>query len=224
MERETLGKITLFVGLLGAILLVSCLPGKVSGPEPCNEGDTLLQDDFSGEKDCGWALYNGGGVTSEISEGKLGISNSIAGKISWVNANRNFDDVIITTQARQVQGPNDNAYGVICRYQNEENFYIFLISGDGFYAIGKYQSGSPQIQYLSGEGQYVYSDVINQGAATNELKASCVGNELSLSVNGIALESVSDPTFVTGDIGMGASTFQPGTAVIEFDSIRVIAP
>ena len=219
-----LGKITLLFGFLSAFILVSCLPDQVSGPEPCNEDGTLLQDDFAGERDCGWALYNGRGVTSEIEEGILRISNSLAGEISWVNAERNFEDVIITTLARQVQGPNDNAYGIICRYQSPNNFYVFLISGDGYYAIGKYQGGSPQIQYLTGEGQYVYSDVINQGAATNEVKATCVGNELSLSVNGIALESVTDPTFVTGDIGLGASTFQPGTAVIEFDSIRIIAP
>ena len=219
-----LAKIALFFGFLSAFVLASCLADQVGGPEPCNEDGTLLQDDFSGEKDCGWTLYNGRGVTSEIDEGILRISNSLSGEISWVNADRSFEDVIITTQARQVQGPNDNAYGIICRYQSSNNFYVFLISGDGFYAIGKYQSGSPQIQYLTGEGQYVYTDVINQGAATNEVKASCVGNELSLSVNGIVLESVTDPTFVNGDIGLGASTFLPGTAVIEFDSIRVIAP
>lgn len=224
LVSEKLGKIALLLGIVAASLMVSCLPDQVSGPEPCNEDSTLLQDDFSGEKNCGWILYNGRGVTSVIQEGKLQISNSLSGEISWSVADRSFDDVIITTQARQVEGPNDNAYGIICRYQSPDNFYVFLISGDGYYAIGKYQSGSPQIQYLTGEGQYVYSDAINQGTATNEIKASCVGNELSLSVNGIALESITDPTFVNGDIGLGASTFQPGTTVIEFDSIRAIAP
>lgn len=207
-----------------SIFLSACVSGGVSGPDPCNEEGTLLLDDFEGEKDCGWILYNDRGVTSEISDGVLKISNSLSGEISWANADRHFDDVIITTQARQVDGPDDNAYGVICRYQNPENFYVFLISGDGYYAIGKYQSGNSQIQYLSGEGQYVYSDAINQGAAANEIRASCVGNEMSLYVNGIPLESITDPTFVIGDIGLGASTFEPGTAVIEFDDIRVIAP
>jgi hypothetical protein len=43
-------------------------------------------------------------------------------------------------------------------------------------------------------------------------------------VNGVTLETVTDPTFVIGDIGLGANTFQPGTAVIDFDNVRVIAP
>ncbi len=205
-------------------LAAGCLPENLQGPDPCNESGTLLNDDFDNSKDCGWLLFNGRGITEEIAEDSLRISNSLAGEFAWANADRNFDDLIINVQARQISGPDDNAYGVICRYQNEENFYVFLISGDGHYAIGKYQSGSPQVQYLTGEGQYVFSEAINQGAAQNDIRASCIGNELSLAVNGIPLETATDPTFVTGDIGLGASSFQPGSVVIEFDSIRVIAP
>ncbi|MCB8946343.1 MAG: hypothetical protein H6658_21575, partial [Ardenticatenaceae bacterium] len=107
-----------------------------------------------------------------------------------------------------------------------ENFYVFLISGDGYYAIGKYQSGSDTILYLTGDGEYhyIFSDAINQGIATNQLRVGCVGNELSLAVNGLPLVTVTDPTFVTGDMGLGVSAFELGTAVIEFDNIQVIAP
>lgn len=223
MERIRHKLLFLFT-LLAAVGIVSCLPGGVSGPDPCNEDGTLLNDEFDGSKDCGWALYNGNGVTSKIEEGVLRISNSLSGEVTWALANRNFDDVIINVQARQVGGPDDNAYGVICRYQSPDNFYVFLISGDGHYAVGKYKTGSSQIEYLTGEGQYVFSDAINQGEATNEIRASCIGNELSLSVNGIPMETVTDPTFVTGDVGLGASPFQPGTTVIEFEGIRVVAP
>ena len=208
--------------LLGTAALSACLADR--GTDPCNEEGTLLNDDFEGEKECGWALYEGRGVTSRLEDGVLRISNSLSGEIAWANAGRDIDDAIITVETFQADGSDDNAYGVICRYQNPENFYVFLISGDGHYAMGKYQSGSPQVQYLSGEGQYTFSDAINQGASKNEIRASCVGNELSLTVNGIPLETVNDPTFVIGDIGLGASTFQPGTTVIEFDNLRVFAP
>ncbi|MGD8586602.1 MAG: hypothetical protein PVH65_11695 [Chloroflexota bacterium] len=212
----------LLLGLLGTFGLSACLADR--GPDPCNEEGTLLNDDFEGERNCGWILYEGRGVTSRIEEGVLRLSNSLSGEIAWANAGREFDDVIIDVETYQAGGPDDNAYGVICRYQNEENFYVFLISGDGHYAIGKYQSGTPQVQYLSGGGQYTFSDVINQGQSRNQMRVNCVGNELSLSVNGVPLETVTDPTFVIGDVGLGASTFQPGTTVIEFDNLRVIAP
>ena len=215
-------KTYLLLLLFCTLALSACLAN--GGPDPCNEEGTLLNDDFEGEKECGWVLYEGRGVTTQIEEGVLRLSNSLSGEIAWANAGREFDDVIIDVETIQAGGPDDNAYGVICRYQNPENFYVLLISGDGHYAIGKYQTGSPQVQYLSGEGQYAFSEAINQGESSNQLRVSCVGNELSLMVNGVPLETVTDPTFVIGDIGLGASSFQPGTAVIEFDNLRVIAP
>jgi hypothetical protein len=216
----------LLTALVGIVMLLASCTLVDGGPDACNEGGALFQDDFSGTQECGWTLYNQGGAVAEIDEeaGVLQISTSQPGQIWWTNPGRDFEDVIITVQARQAGGPNDNAYGVICRYQNEQNFYVFLISGDGYYAIGKYQSGNDQITYLTENGQYQYSDVINQGVATNRIRAGCVGNELSLTVNGLPLFTTTDPTFVSGDVGLGVSTLEPGTAVVQFDAITVLAP
>lgn len=210
--------------MLALLSLAAC--SIVSGPstDDCNENGALLRDDFSGEQTCGWREYNQGGAVVEIAEGTLNISTSQTGQIWWTNVGRNFNDVIVTVQARQTNGPNNNAYGVLCRYQDENNFYIFLISGDGYYAIGKYESGSEQITYLTPNQEYVFSDLINQGVATNLLRVSCVGNELSLSVNGLPLVSVTDNSFTGGDVGLGVSTLEPGTAVVQFDDLLVLAP
>lgn len=215
--------ISLFAMMIGMTLLAACSLGG-NKAEPCTSEGVLFQDAFEDPNDCGWALYNRGGTVAGIEDGVFRISTSQPGQIWWSNPDRNFDDVIITVQANQTGGPDDNAYGVICRYQSPENFYLFLISGDGYYAIGKYQSGSNQVVYLSGDGEYTFSDAINQGVGTNQIRVACVGNELSLAVNGLPLEKVTDPTFVTGDIGVGVSTFELGTSVIEFDNMRVIAP
>jgi hypothetical protein len=212
-----------FLLLLG-LLFTSCVPDSLRGPDPCDQGGALLLDEFDGDQDCGWVEYERTGARVTITDDVLRLTTSQAGQIWWTNAGRNLDNVIITAVARQTGGPDDNAYGVICRYQNQDNFYVFLISGDGYYAIGKYQSGNSQIEYLSGDGQYVPSEFVRLGEAENEIQASCVANQLSLTVNGQLLETVTDPTFVTGDIGLAASTFQPGTTTIEFDRILVVGP
>lgn len=215
--------ILLCFAAMGMVLLAACSIGG-GGVDECTESGALFQDDFSGEKECGWTLYNRGGAVVEIVEGVMRMSTSQPGQIWWTNPGQSFDDVIISTDVRQVSGPNDNAYGAICRYQNEENFYVFLISGDGYYTIGKYTGDSPSITYLTENGEYQYSDVINQGNATNQIRASCIGQELSLAVNGITVATVMDPTFVIGDVGLAVSTLEPGTAVVEFTDFRVAAP
>jgi hypothetical protein len=216
--------ITLFLLLLAGTFTLAACTIATSTADPCNQNGSLLQDDFSGEQQCGWREYNQGGAVVEIAEGSLNISTSQTGQIWWSNVGRDFADVIVTVQARQTSGPNNNAYGVICRYQDENNFYIFLISGDGFYAIGKYESGKDQISYLTENQEYIFSDLINQGVATNLIRVSCVGTELSLSVNGLPLVTVTDSTLAGGDIGLGVSTLEPGTAVVQFDDLLVLAP
>lgn len=216
-------KLWLVAGALILTALAACA-APADEPDACDGPGILFADDFSGDLDCGWATYARAGGAASIDNAAMQLSASQAGQIWWTNPGRDFDDVVIAAEARQVAGPNNNAYGLICRYQNEENFYVFLISGDGYYAIGKYQSGSEAITYLTGDGQFQPSDAINVGVASNELRVSCAGGELSLEVNGIPLATVTDPTFVTGDFGLAASTLEAGTTIIEFDNVQVTAP
>lgn len=217
-------RLAFLVFMIAAILLTACSATNIQEPDLCDDGGMLLSDDFDGSRDCGWQLYSGRGVSEIIENDVLRIESSQPGLIGWALAGREFEDVVINTRINQIGGPDDNAYGIICRYQSPDNYYIFLISGDGHYSIGKFQSGIDDVQYLSGDGNYVPSEVINQGQAENEIQASCIGNQLSLSVNGVLVETVEDPTFVRGDVGLGAGTFQPGTAIIEFEKISVFAP
>lgn len=216
------------IGLIMAAVLLMALAACAGGqrePDTCDAlPNVLFFDDFNGEQDCGWATYNRNGSVAAIENASMRLTVSQPGQLWWTNPNRVFDDVVISAEARQVSGPNDNAYGLICRYQNEQNFYVFLISGDGYYAIGKYQSGSETVQYLTPDGQFQESAAINTGVATNELLVTCIGNELTLQVNGVPLVTVTDTTFQEGDIGVAASTLQAQTSVVEFDNVQVTLP
>jgi hypothetical protein len=213
-----------FVLITALLALTACGVAPENEPDTCDGPDFLFADDFSGEFDCGWALYDRGGGTAAIDNAAMQLTVGQPGQLWWTNPGRSFDDVVITTEARQVDGPNDNAYGVICRYQDEENFYAFMVSGDGYFAIGKYQSGNETVTYLTPDAQFQPSDAINVGVASNELRVSCIGNQLSMEVNGIPLISVTDPTFVNGDVGLAAATLQQGTTIVEFDNVRVTTP
>jgi hypothetical protein len=222
---------SIMVILFASLFLSACdsipevdIPFTDSGPDPCNAGGTLFADDFNGEQECGWVEYNRGGAVVALEDGSLNISTSSPGEIWWTNPERNFDDVIINVEASQTGGVEDNAYGVICRYQNEQNYYLFLISGDGYYAIGKYSGTDVPVTYLTPDGQYQFSELINQGIASNDIQASCIGNQLSLAVNGQPLLTVTDNDFSSGDIGLAASTMQQGSVEISFDNLRVFAP
>jgi len=216
-------------GLLFTLFFIfsacSVLPLSEEEQPQCFDETTLFRDSFEAEVSCGWALFEGS-ESAEIVDGVLRVTAGTNGLIAWSNPGESFTDVELTVQTRQLTGPNNNAYGVICRYLDDENFYIFLISGDGFYAIGKYQSGISQIQYLTGTApdHYVPSEAISQGATLNQLRVRCVGNRLSMYANGTLLTEVEDSTFTSGDVGVAAGVFEAGRLVVEFDNVQVTNP
>jgi len=118
-------------------------------------------------------------------------------------------------------GPDDNDFGVICRYQDVDNFYFFIISSDGYYGIGKTVDG---VQELIGTDQMNPDDAINQGDANNHIKADCVGSHLVLHANGAKLADVEDTSLSSGDVGLIAGTFDEAGADIHFDNFVVRKP
>ena len=190
----------------------------------CSDDSALFRDDFEQVR-CGWALFNGA-ESADIRDGVLQIDVSTVGLLAWSYAPPEFTDIQFSAQTRQVAGDNDNSYGLICRYKDPKNFYVFLISGDGYYAIGKYTEEKEQIQYLTGSSPdyYLFSESINQGIATNKLRIQCIGQKLSLYVNGFLLAEVNDSTLTQGKIGVAATTYQPGNSIIQFDNALVETP
>ena len=214
------------LALVGVAWLSGCRWLPLNPTDACRTDDQLFADTFDHEQNanlCGWAVYRTAGVAVEVENSALTISISDAGQMAWTNPGRSFTDVEVTAQTRQLSGPNDNAYGLICRYRDEQNFYVFLISGDGFYAIGKYTSASPQVEYLTG-AEYLPSNFINQGDAANRIGARCVGDALSLPINGELVATVRDSSHAAGDIGLAASPFGVGRLVVAFDSVQASQP
>ncbi|MFT5196209.1 MAG: hypothetical protein ACI9EW_003484 [Cellvibrionaceae bacterium] len=214
--------------LAGLFLLVlsGCSTTAGGRATRCTPEGVLLADGFDDGQNCGWYLYEDDSLTgsASISGGKLELISREPGQFWWSNPGIDTADVTLTVTTRKLNGPDDNAFGLLCRYQDPNNFYLFLVSADGYYAIGKVQSGVDEIIYLTGEGEYQFSELIQQGVQENTLRATCEGSQLSLTVNGILLDTATDDTFRSGDIGVGLTAFEEGTAVVEFDDLRAIAP
>jgi hypothetical protein len=136
-----------------------------------------------------------------------------------------FTDVSMAVMTRQVSGSLNNNFGLLCRYQDSTHFYAFLVSSDGYYAIVKVLGGSAY-QILSGDGSHLLpSEAIQVGEGTeNELRAVCLGDQLSLTVNGQQLAAVSDSDLDHGDVGFIVSSYEEGATEVRFDNLVVLDP
>ena len=62
--------------------------------------------------------------------------------------NNTFSDFVMELDATQVEGVDDNGYGMVIRYNDsKDQYYVFAISGDGYYifALDGLSMGTPEI-------------------------------------------------------------------------------
>jgi hypothetical protein len=92
---------------------------------------------------------------------------------------RKFNDMDLRVTTRMIAGPTDNQYGVIFRLHDLDNYYAFLISGDGYYSLVKKQDGV--LVVISAWG---LSNAIRQETTENEIRIVARGNQFTFFVNG----------------------------------------
>ncbi len=201
------------------LFLTSCLPGA---PTPAitsgNPGDVLYHDEFA-DNTSGWdRIANDGGIM-DYDSGGYRILVRQPGLNFWSTPEKNFGDMRVEADVTKLNGPDENRAGLMCRYRNGD-YYFFIISNDGFYAIGKFIGAQT---LLLGQEQMQASDLILP-SSMNHLRADCIGNTLTFYINFNQVASVQDSDFSTGDAGVLAGAFtQPGVDVL-FQNFVVIQP
>ena len=139
----------------------------------------------------------------------------------WSVPGLNFQDTLVQVRATKLGGPDDNLFGVICRYQDDDNFYALMVGSDGYYGIYKRVDGE---QTLINQVHLDFSAAVEQGEASNTIQAICQGDQLALIVNNVSLIQVSDGTFSNGDVGIVVGNFsEPGVDIL-FDDFIVVSP
>jgi hypothetical protein len=182
---------------------------------------TLFEDDFS-DPTSGWPSSSDADKYADYSgDGRYLIQVIAAQHDVWVHPGEDFADVRIEVDATKSFGPDNNDFGIICRFQDSDNFYYLIVSSDGYQVIGKYQDGDSQ--YLSAEKMQP-TTAMDAGNATNHIRADCNGSTLTLYANGRQLASVTDSSFSSGDIGLIVGTFDEPDVGILFDDLIVYEP
>ena len=183
-------------------------------------GEVLFKDDFS-DPTSGWNRVSAENGETDYADGVYRIHVNEIDTDIWSKPGLNLTDVIIEVDAFKVGGARDNRFGVICRHVDTSNFYTFIISSDGYFGIGKVKD---DIYELIDADALLPNESIQQGSALNHIRAECVGDLLTLHVNGQKIAQVLDTDYKSGDVGLIAGTYNdPGTD-IRFDSFLVYRP
>lgn len=180
---------------------------------PAPREDLALEEDFSGQN---WDISADDDHRKGYEDEQYFIKVESADYSFWSVAGKSFTDTVVEVETFQVDGPDNNNYGMILRYQDDDNFYSFEISGDGYYTFGKSVDG----QYYS-IIPWRESTTINLGQAANVLRIEAMGRDFTLYINDELVDAAIDSEFSEGDIGLLAGTYEETGTHISFDNLKV---
>ncbi len=167
----------------------------------------------------GWDLFGVAGDQARFSlvDGKLE---------AYVAADRGYimtrngvthSDVIINATVRQTQGLSGSAYGVVCRADERDNGYYFLISGSGEFTIAVGTDARDDLFQLV---PWQYHSVIKKGFQANDIRAVCVQDYLAMFINDVFVAESYDYEFTEGELGLAiGAVHQPAAA--DFDNVLI---
>ena len=181
-----------------------------------SKGTKIYSETFA-DSTTGWDEWDSAGKSrAGYESGKYFLEILAINRMTWGNGYQNFDDFVIEVDSSKVAGPDDNAFGIVLRYVDSDNFYVFKASSDGQYAFGYYLDNS-----WTEVVQWTLSDAVKQGNTSNKLSVACKGNHFILSINGTVVEDLTDDTFSSGDIGLMAASISEAGVKITFDNLNV---
>lgn len=186
---------------------------------PLPSGSVLFQDDFARESS-GWGHQDAAGYRVGYVDGAYQIQIDSPETLAWRTPGFDLGDVRVDVDTH-AEGPLDNAFGLICRYQDPGNFYFLLISSDGFSGIGEVRDGERSL--LTGVA-LLPSDAILQGPGPNHVRAECLGPRLRLWVNGLLAQEALVAGWDRGDVGVMAGSYAEPGVVVRFDNFAVTQP
>jgi len=194
---------------------------------PQQNANVVYKDDFSATSSELEDFTDKSG-TVETKDGVY-VVRALSDLWNWGSSKSEFSDTVIEVDASLVSGPaNNNAgFGVICRLQsradNSIDGYLLGISGDGYYTIRSISSGT-----MSPLVDWTYSDAVNQGTASNRIRATCNGDQLSLEVNGtsVATASAAAGGSTSGKFAFATVSFETNepTSEVHFDNLVISKP
>lgn len=249
--------VALFVVLLFASRWAATWKHAILSGEP---GALLYAASFDGGETDGfnadWEQY-AGRLASQLADGDIQITVGEPGAGAYSVAAPHFGDFDLRVEARAVAGPVDNGYGVVFRLQNkdnhlvdDDNYYLFLVSSDGYYRLSRSVYGDVTII-----SDWIESPLVNQGLdAANRLRVVAQGDQFRFFINnqpvqlcipadpdalstinpltgecmgGAMLDTLTDATIPNGQVGVTArwtAGADEDPVVAAFDNLLVYTP
>ena len=207
--------------LLFIPLLSSCTNESTSSVSPTattNPFDRLVFRDGFDSEDGSWHTYSTGNGSVLYENGKLHIKDYTDSEyVSPSGIQMQYSDFALEVEMALVSGSSASCQIVICRYSQTGSYYLFYIDGNGEYSIQKYIEGVWTTLKAATPSSYIKTGL----GVTNEVRVDCVGDSLTLYVNGVSVAQASDGELAIGKVFLAVQSIGDEYTEAAFDNVVI---
>lgn len=220
-KKRSIGLISMLLIML-IVPLMACSPVNSSGQPSTGLPITtptpliLFQDDFSNPSS-GWNVFRTAEIIREYVDGEFRIfvdndKNPNDYPIAFID--RTFEDVRIEVDFHKVSGSDTTRAHLICRRASEKNYVFGAVNFKGEARIGTYLDDFQVIEADEQGAEVSSKDV-------NTMRLDCIGDTITLYVNGDLAAKVTLESPTEGTVGFAAGGATEGQTDIRFDNFVV---
>lgn len=170
-----------------------------------------------------WGVGNTKQSEGQVKDGVYELHVKDNHGVYYATAGENFANGTYIVEATQIDGPLNNGYGLVFRVdENNDNFYAFEISGDGYVWIGYCSNLCLDESVALVGGDWFRSPAVKSGLLeTNRLRIVAEDSNMTFFVNGVEVGRTTDPRLSNGDIGVMVEALGERGVRVAFDNIEV---
>ena len=184
--------------------------------------EVLMADSFE-DNNNSWDVFDENGNSAQIENEQLVMRVVDTDSVYRVWPGISLSNVDIIFDAGIQEGTQSNvSYGVACRYVNNENYYSFVVDGDGYYTLKRKINGT-----LEDIIDWTQASALKVGVGqTNRIRVVCSGSTLELYANDQLLISSQDTNLTAGGFALQAGRFAKDdqSVSVTFDNVEVKYP
>jgi hypothetical protein len=186
------------------------LNAQFSPDDRYNDYWTLADNDMSGMSITGEGFY------------RLENRTPNTAMTTIVQHDSHYRDVSLTMNAElEADSEPASAYGIVFRYQDEDNYNVFAVDGMGRFSIWTRQNGVWE-ELRAAEETWTSNESIHPIDEVNQLSVVILQNEFTGYVNNRRVVRLSDTTFEEGQVGIYVAA-DSGTATVLVDKYRAFS-